>query len=278
MLFTRIEGTHVMKNRCLLLVALSASITMHPMHVSLFGHLKSLSGHVATIASKCSSALSLVKEHKALAFGVAAAAGLVTLAYKIRLVTKRRNEDLMQAVILGDIPKIQSLLEAGADVNAVNKAELGRTPLNIAAELGDHKVVRILIRASAQTELTDELGWTPLHNAVRKGAPEAIQELLRARARIDALDKYGLTPLHAASEQGHLKAVQVLLGARADFGARDNFNKTPLHYAASSGNLGVVQALVGAGANKYVQDYDGRSPQDLAQAANFHEIVAFLNQ
>jgi hypothetical protein len=248
-----------MKNRCLLLVALSASVAAHGMNLSLFGRLKSLSGHAATIASKCSSALSLAKEHKALAFGVAATAGVVTLAYKLRQMFKPKfwhDEDFFNAVAAKDLERARSLKAAGANVNVANQYKFGKTALHVAAELGDSDNVRFLLDADANTEVFDLFGWGPLHYAAKNGEPTVIQLLLKADAKKEVKDKFGCTPLHIAAAFGRRESVIALLiaGAKRDVVNKQGF--TPLDLARGDRGLPV------AGVEKVI----------------FPEIVELLNQ
>ena len=56
---------------------------------------------------------------------------------------------------------IQKIIQAGADVNAQNKRN-GATALHIAADTGNHAVVKMLIEAKADVNVKDSEGRTPL--------------------------------------------------------------------------------------------------------------------
>ena len=56
---------------------------------------------------------------------------------------------------------IQKIIQAGADVNAQNKRN-GASALHIAADTGNHAVVKMLIEAKADVNAKDSEGRTPL--------------------------------------------------------------------------------------------------------------------
>lgn len=63
----------------------------------------------------------------------------------------------------------QSLLDAGADVNAHD--EVGSTPLHFAAKGESEEVIRLLIDSGADVNATNNRGETPLNNAVGNTTP-----------------------------------------------------------------------------------------------------------
>ncbi|WP_343213378.1 ankyrin repeat domain-containing protein [Archangium violaceum] len=74
---------------------------------------------------------------------------------------------LFDAVLAGDLARVQVLLDGGADPNPFD-AE-GRTPLMLAAELGREDIVRSLLAGGADPILTDRVGETALGKAAAHG-------------------------------------------------------------------------------------------------------------
>lgn len=63
---------------------------------------------------------------------------------------------------------MEKLIEAGADVNAVDSTDQN-SPLLLATELGSVDIVRLLIQKNATVNLADKSGTTPLHKSASKG-------------------------------------------------------------------------------------------------------------
>ena len=86
-----------------------------------------------------------------------------------------RTTPLHEAAKEGRVDAAESLLAAGADVDA--RDESGRTPLPLAAWEGNTGVVELLLAKGAAANSKDYLGGTPLH-AAAKGGTEIVTLLL----------------------------------------------------------------------------------------------------
>src|SRR5262245_56803210 len=88
------------------------------------------------------------------------------------LVNLRKNELLFKAVTTSNAEAISSLINAGADVNAVNRD--GQTPLLWAADRGHTETVRLLIAKGAAVNAVNEYGNAALLLAARCGHTETV--------------------------------------------------------------------------------------------------------
>ena len=70
------------------------------------------------------------------------------------------------AVARNRLAAARSLLDAGADVNARNK--LRKTPLNVAADLGDFRMCKLLLSHGADSGICDMFGVEPEETARRR--------------------------------------------------------------------------------------------------------------
>ena len=116
----------------------------------------------------------------------------------------------------------QSLLSAGAEVNAVNRR--GATPLHYATD-------GYIVGPAWDAELQER----------------TIHLLLKAGANINAQDKNGVTPLHRAVRTRCAAAVKCLLAAGCDPIMRNDSGSTPFHLAVQNtgrGGTGEEQAIV----------------------------------
>jgi len=175
----------------------------------------------------------------------------------------------------GDATSVEILLEAGADANAVNSA--GGTPLSYADKLNDLKIVRLLLRHGAKTDIPiTQAGQTVLHSAAHAGHAEIVRLLLDAKATVDVKSKSGQTPLFFAIAGSHVDAASCLLGAGANPNIKDMSRLTPLFYAANNGKLPIVKTLIDAGADPEARDPEGRTPADWATKKGHKGVADYL--
>ncbi|MBN1863907.1 MAG: ankyrin repeat domain-containing protein [Victivallales bacterium] len=146
-------------------------------------------------------------------------------------VDKKVNQDmLVKAVNDGDVEKIRSLIDQGAEPNS--PGDEGLTPLMAAAYNGDDGIVALLLDAGADTELKDISGYTALMYACL---------------------------------QGNYACAKLLVDCGADINARDNDNSTPLMFAVQGDAWNtIVKMLVAEGADPSFAGNHGMSAIDFA--------------
>jgi ankyrin repeat protein len=88
---------------------------------------------------------------------------------------------LLMAAPFGPVELVQALLDAGADINAVEARKMTPLMLAVAADHQDPAVIRLLMARGADTTLKSSVGWTAAEWATRTGAPAGI-DLLHAPA------------------------------------------------------------------------------------------------
>ncbi|XP_058861025.1 ankyrin repeat and SAM domain-containing protein 1A-like isoform X2 [Acipenser ruthenus] len=182
----------------------------------------------------------------------------------------------------------------GPNVNCVDST--GYTPLHHSALNGHSKVVEVLLRNEALTNIADNKGCYPLHLAAWKGDQQIVKLLihqgpshpkLNEQSSVDnkefkrcgPFDPYinaknndNETPLHCAAQYGHSQVVQLLLEELTDPTMRNNKFETPLDLAALYGRLEVVKLLLNAHPNLLSCHTKKYTPLHLA-ARNGHSAV-----
>jgi hypothetical protein len=97
------------------------------------------------------------------------------------VVENEGGDPVLQAAVRTRDPAIvTAVLDAGADVDAIDDA--GDTALLQAASVGDEAIVRLLLQAGADPDIAADSGHTPLFRAVAADAGGIVEALLGAGA------------------------------------------------------------------------------------------------
>ena len=112
--------------------------------------------------------------------------------------TTNWDDELLEAAKNGDLIKVQTALENGANPNVKDKD--GHTPLHLAAFTGHVEIVKILLERGANPNAGNNNGWTPLHAAASKGHFDVARLLLEYRADPRIADNKGHIPLDYAKD------------------------------------------------------------------------------
>jgi hypothetical protein len=132
--------------------------------------------------------------------------------------------------------------EQGMDITVKTKSS--RTPLLIAAEQGNARLVEYLLKQdvnSLTVDAVDDFLRTPLMHAARKGCFYMTQLLIAAGAQTNLKDGYQRTALIHASKFGHQQVVDFLIKfASADLSETEKQGRTGFVYAAEAGQFNTV--------------------------------------
>jgi ankyrin repeat protein len=172
------------------------------------------------------------------------------------------KDELMGAVVCGDVKELDRLLKPDVNVNARNGG--GKSILHIAVEcvfLGRHRELlgrslssardvvmfstavldRLLLVPNIDVNARDCNGSTPLHVALQlwdvrddKEYPRCLDVVCRLLRKpsidVNVRDEEGKTPLHCAAKWGYVEAVKKVLEAPdIDVSIRDNSGENALH-------------------------------------------------
>lgn len=167
---------------------------------------------------------------------------------------------------------VELLLAGHADPNALVMAgekyrQYGgnATPLKLAVQLGNQRIVSRLISSGAQVNATGPHGRTALFNAVMDAHLDLIRFLIESGAEVNLRDAEGASPLDEAVWNGSLDSVAILLarGARLNE-PNTQTGATPINEAAFLGRAPVVQYLIQFHPDVDILDKHGHSPLDNA--------------
>ena len=191
----------------------------------------------------------------------------------------------------GDTNGVRRILSSGlVNVDGDDGVKLGHdTPLILAATMGHHEIVRLLIHAGANvnwcgpTDYGKKYGLkriTPLIAAVNDNKIEVVKLLIDAGAFIDQADSIGWTPLQFTLFAGWVDGVNLLLDNGADINSANKHGETSLILAIMMRWVPdiakVAKLLIERGADLEKADKHGVTPLTLAVRHNMPEMVKLL--
>ncbi|MET4579912.1 ankyrin repeat domain-containing protein [Ottowia thiooxydans] len=186
------------------------------------------------------------------------------------------------AAARGDVPGLQRLLAAGADVNA--RDGHGRTPLHVATFARQHASLRALAQGGAELGALEKDRYDAVTIAAVADDEDTLRVLLALGASARQItSRYDGTALIAAAHLGHDGAVRQLILAGAPIDHVNNLHWTAVIESIVLGHGGArhqetLRALIQAGANLHIADSHGRTPLQLAQQRGFRTMERMLTQ
>jgi ankyrin repeat protein len=180
---------------------------------------------------------------------------------------------------------LEIALKAGADANEMSRGREGRTPLQLAAELGRLDIAHALVAYGALINAPPAYkhGRTAIQAAASSSSPdmELLKFLVDNGADVNAAAGVcgGITAVQGAAIAGSIPVVQYLWGKGADVNGRPAIKegRTAIEAAAEHGRLDTVQLLLNYGAKgDVVQGKGFKRAIDLAQKNNHSEVARLL--
>jgi ankyrin repeat protein len=165
---------------------------------------------------------------------------------------------------------VSMLLDAGVTMDAHED----KTPLQVACELGRTKIVDMLLRYGACSDVAVRSSAVPLLTmAVRRKQDDLLATLLQGGIKSETFENK--TPLQWACEMGQVEAVSTLLRYGASPNpAEDGWGSSPLVIAVESGQEELVMMLLYAGAKSTAGKT--KTPIQAALEKNNKRIIRLL--
>ena len=155
------------------------------------------------------------------------------------------------------------LAEQGADVDIRNPN--GESPLlTIAHDAGKLQMIRTLLEAGADPNLTDSSGNSAILYAMGAEALEVVALLIDYGADLNAVGTDSATPLLFGISTYSTASTLYLLDQGVNVDPVDHNGMQPLHWAAMAGVPEVVEKLIDRGADPNVRNPDGTTPLIMA--------------
>lgn len=142
---------------------------------------------------------------------------------------------LRRAVEAGREEEVAALLARGADTEDLGGRD-NNSPLGIAADRADLKIMQMLIDAGANLNHRNIHQDTPLLLAILDGEErEPVQLLIRSGADVNAQNVHGATALIWAVRENDPAIALMLIDKGADISLRDKEGRTALDWALRDG-------------------------------------------
>uniref|UniRef100_A0A1I8BTT7 ANK_REP_REGION domain-containing protein n=1 Tax=Meloidogyne hapla TaxID=6305 RepID=A0A1I8BTT7_MELHA len=180
---------------------------------------------------------------------------------------------LMEACCGGHVDVVRTLIQAGADVNALSSTR--NTALIYACASGHLECIKELL-SSGRCDLTlrNEAGHDALMEAANNGNVEIMNILIEHGAKptyiIDGAD------YKEAAMDGHVDVAKLLLAVGSKVNLSTEPFENPLTLASCGGHLEYVALLCDAGANLEEANDEGFTPLMEASREGHYDVVKYL--
>lgn len=195
------------------------------------------------------------------------------LMHAINSRDRRGRSPLAVAANLGNENFVRLLLDRQAFIDPANISE--NHPLSEASKKGHTAIAQLLLDRGALHSLENRLGDTALIEASRGGYEPTVRLLLDRGADHSHSNKRGDTALIEASRGGYEPTVRLLLDRGADYSGSNKGGDTALIEAISKGDEPTIRLLIDRGADSSQL----KKPEDVAliQAIREqHELLVCL--
>ncbi|KAK2161285.1 hypothetical protein LSH36_119g07020 [Paralvinella palmiformis] len=153
---------------------------------------------------------------------------------------------------------VEMLLKARARINVCG-VKSGRTPLFVAAEVGDLQILNMLISAGARVNIPNDYGMTPLCAVCLQNNSQVAFRLLEAGAglKVNLADNRGSIPLHYAARFGNTDVMEALIEKGSELNVINDHFESPLHLAVRNCHMKAVEVLIDHGCDVNACDSRG---------------------
>ncbi|MET1411784.1 ankyrin repeat domain-containing protein [Roseibium sp. HPY-6] len=193
--------------------------------------------------------------------------------FDIEATNRRYETRLHVAAKKGDLKKVRSLLQLGADPYAQTRTGNYRIPLDYAADGKNLAVLKLLLGSMDDINFRDKDDKSLVHIAARSQFSEFLEDVMRRNPGAESITARDTvlkwTPLHHAlvnrgSDRDAVRKIRILLKNGADVNAEGGYGDKPLLLAVKKANVLAVEELLKHGADTDIRDF---KKQTLLQVA-----------
>ena len=174
----------------------------------------------------------------------------------------------------GQAATARILIDAGADVNAVDK--FGSDALELAAWRGKAEFIDLLLEKGAKVPESGQKWAAGLSQAASKCLAALFERLTAKGQDLKNVDPSGTFLLHSAVAGGSPRIVGAILDKGFDPARANRLGWTPLHYAALNGRSDAARLLLDRGAPIDARTVMGQTAYNVAIERGMTEIAKLL--
>jgi ankyrin repeat protein len=155
--------------------------------------------------------------------------------------------DIFEAsAVPGGAERVAALLDLDPALTGAVSAD-GFTPLHLASYFGSEAAARTLLERGADPDAVSRnpMALRPLHSAAASRSLAIVKLLVERGAEVNARQHGGWAPLHAAALNGDLAMVEYLVAHGADMNQKSDDGKATLDLALEKSHGPVVEWLRG---------------------------------
>ncbi|MDP3283649.1 MAG: ankyrin repeat domain-containing protein [Desulfobacterales bacterium] len=167
---------------------------------------------------------------------------------------------LHYSAAIGSVPAIELLIRKGAKINMADKS--GLTPILHATYADKQNAVESLLNLGADINAVltppsdqktffyaDYAGATPLSLSIQKQYFNIAKALIRRGSDCNVPDRKGVTPLMHVASGNNEDILKLLIERGADINAKDNRGRAPIIFAISARKINMIKLLLSKGAD-----------------------------
>jgi ankyrin repeat protein len=191
---------------------------------------------------------------------------------------------LMYASKYGKYNIVNFLLENNADLNIENKYQYNHTALEEACTSDNNLlIVTLLLNNGAYVNHRTSNNMTPLMIATNLGQSKIVNELINRGANVNIVANNDSSPISMAINKGYVNIVNLLVNApNFDINLIHINRNTPLMLATIKNNLEIVKILVEKGASINFTNDMNQTPLLYAKISNtsnqYDELIKYLEE
>jgi len=164
------------------------------------------------------------------------------------------EQTILDAAQGNNIDMIEELISDNPNIDVNKKNDYGRTALDFAVSYKNVKMVKLLIKAGADVNSTNNTGDTALSEPYINNPGDSdkriqiVKALIAAKTDVNIVNNEGNTALFGAISSDNTAEVKLLIKAGADVNLKNNDGETPLSLALEMPNKSIIKLLKDAGA------------------------------